>query len=343
MKIIAIIPARSGSKRIPDKNIRLCNGKPLIVYSIEQAKLSKYIDRVIVSTDSEYYADISREAGAEIPFIRPTELASDTAADLGVFRHTLRFLAENENYKPDIVVHLRPTHPVREVSDIDKMIEQLIDNETLDSVRSISPTKHTPYKMWHMDSQNNISPVAVCDIKDAYNAPFQTLPTVYMQNACIDVIRANVISENNSMSGKNICGYIQNYDFDIDTESDFLRAELHLMMKEKIKNDEKLTFCIDIDGIIANKNADLDYSKATPIVSNIKLINYLKDQGHTIILFTARGYKTGIDWKQTTEAQLKKWDVNYSELKFGKPSADIYIDDKFLNLEDLKWLNNSTI
>jgi CMP-N-acetylneuraminic acid synthetase len=343
VKIIAIIPARSGSKRLPDKNIRLCNGKPLIVYSIEQAKMSKYIDRVIVSTDSECYADISKTAGAEIPFIRPQELASDTATDLDVFRHALDWLVRNENYKPDVVVHLRPTHPVRDVTDIDNMIERLLNDENLDSVRSISPTKHTPYKMWLMDTENKLSPVAVCDIKDAYNAPFQTLPPAYMQNACIDVIRADVITEKNSMSGRNISGYIQNYDFDIDTEGDFLRAELHLMMQEKNKNNKKLTFCIDIDGIIAYKNTDLDYSKAAPNLDNIKQINNLKDQGHSIILFTARGYKTGIDWEQITKTQLHKWGVKFSELKFGKPSADIYIDDRFLNLEDLKWLSNLTI
>jgi len=127
-EILAIIPARSGSKSVKDKNIREINGKPMIAYSIEHAKASKLINRVIVSTDSEQYAAIAREYGAETPFIRPAEYAQDTSLDLEVFEHALSFLEEKEAYVPDMVVQLRPTYPIRYVEDIDKMITQMLED-----------------------------------------------------------------------------------------------------------------------------------------------------------------------------------------------------------------------
>ena len=152
-KILAIIPARSGSKSVIDKNIRLMNGKPMLAYSIEHAKESKYINRVIVSTDSEKYARIAEEYGAEVPFLRPEEFATDMALDHAVFYHALTFLEEKEKYIPELVVQLRPTYPIRDVSDIDKMIEQMLADETLDSMRCIVPALEIPYKMWICDER----------------------------------------------------------------------------------------------------------------------------------------------------------------------------------------------
>ena len=146
-KILAIIPARSGSKSVPHKNIRLINGKPMLAYSIEHAKKSKYINRIILSTDSENYAEIGKEYGAEVPFLRPDEYATDTALDIDVFYHCLDFLKKEEGYIPDIVVQLRPTYPIRNVDDIDAMIELLLENPEADSVRSIAPAKEIAYKM----------------------------------------------------------------------------------------------------------------------------------------------------------------------------------------------------
>ena len=138
-KILAVIPARSGSKSIKDKNIRLLDGKPMLAYSIEHALKSPSINRVIVSTDSQKYADIARKYGAEVPLMRPLEYATDTALDLDVFRHALSFLRESENYEPDIVVQLRPTYPIRDIQDIENMVEYLIAHPEVDSVRCIAP------------------------------------------------------------------------------------------------------------------------------------------------------------------------------------------------------------
>ena len=221
---LAVIPARSGSKSVKDKNIRTMAGKPMIAYSIEHALNAPSIDRVIVSTDSEKYAAIAREYGAEVPLIRPAEYATDTALDLDVFRHALSFLKENEGYEPDIVVQLRPTYPIRDIQDIENMIKYLREHPEVDSVRCVAYANEIPYKMWYMDEKGLLEPL-MKDIPECYNMPRQQLPKVYYQNACIDVFRANVVLEKNSMTGDNIAGYLMKENFDIDTEEDFLRAQ----------------------------------------------------------------------------------------------------------------------
>lgn len=234
MNILAIIPARSGSKSIPNKNIRLFNGKPMLTYSIEHAKASKYINRIILSTDSEEYAEIGRQYGAEVPFLRPAEYARDTSLDIEAFYHCLSYLSEVEKYYADIVVQLRPTYPIRDPSDIDAMIELMLKHADFDSVRSITPAKEIPYKMWHKNTDGTISPI-MKDIPECYNMPRQQLPQVYYQNACIDVVRGEVILKQRSMSGKRICGYEMSRNFDIDTEEEFRLAEEYLRISADSK------------------------------------------------------------------------------------------------------------
>ncbi len=336
-EILAIIPARSGSKSVKDKNIRLIDNKPMLAYSIEHALSSQYITRTIVSTDSEQYAEIARTYGAETPFLRPAEYATDTALDYDVFYHALKFLEEQEGYIPKLVVQLRPTYPTRNVSDIDRMIEQMLADETIDSMRCIAPATEIAYKMWHCASSDSdlkpgcsrITPI-MRDLPECYNMPRQQLPKVYYQNACIDVIRTNVITIQHSMSGENIVGYEMKENFDIDTEEEFKRAEEYL----KIKNGNK-RFVFDIDGVIAGFKVSLDYNMAPPMEEMIRIINKLYDLGNYIVLFTARGYVTGVDWSDVTKAQMKRWGLKYHELIFGKPNADYYVDDKMLDMKFL--------
>lgn len=330
MEVLAIIPARSGSKSVVDKNIRLINGKPMLAYSIAHAKASKYVTRVILSTDSEKYAEIGKKFGAEVPFIRPAEFATDSALDIDVFRHTLGFLKEKENYIPDIVVQLRPTYPIRNPDDIDRMVDMLINDPSADSVRCIAPAKEIAYKMWRRTEDGRIVPL-LDDIDEAYNMPRQALPPIYYQNACIDVVRTGVITKQNSMSGRKILGYEMSHNFDIDTEKDFANASAYLTLKETTNS----TFVFDIDGVIAQFCENLDYSSSGPVKSVIDVINELYDRGNKIVLFTARGYKTGIDWRDVTEKQMRDWGVKYHELKFGKPDATYYVDDKMLDLSVL--------
>lgn len=248
MNILAVIPARAGSKSVPHKNIRMIGGKPMLAHSIDHAKASKLINRIIVSTDSEEYAKIAKEYGAEVPFLRPAEYATDTALDYDVFLHALTWLEQEEGYKADIVVQLRPTYPIRDVKDIDNMIQLLIENPETDSVRSMAKATEIPYKMWLrkaavneensnigtadevMNGEKNgllrgatVQPL-MTDIKECYNMPRQELPVVYYQNACVDVFRPRVVLEQHSMSGDVILGYEMTENYDIDTEEDFLRA-----------------------------------------------------------------------------------------------------------------------
>lgn len=330
-KILALITARSGSKSVKNKNIRLINGKPMIAYSIEHARKSKYVNRIIVTTDSEEYAAIAREYGAETPFIRPAEYATDTALDIDVFRHALTWLKENEDYEPDIIVHLRPTGPVRNVDEMDKMIEMMIEDPTVDAVRSVTENTVVPHKMWYLKEDGMLDPI-MKDIPEAYNMPRQELPKTYYQNGNTDLLRPSNIWKYNSMTGKKIMGYVNSEMYDVDTEDDFERISTFMSITEGGKQ-----FVFDIDGVIALKREDLDYAQALPNEKMIAIVNQLYDMGNRIVLFTARGYVTGIDWRPVTEQQMKDWGVKYHELKMGKPNADFYIDDKFL---DMKFLYN---
>lgn len=332
-KVYVLIPARSGSKSVVDKNIRIMNNRPLLSYSIMQGLDSTMVDRVFVSTDSEKYAEIAKQYGAEAPFLRPAEYSTDTSLDIDVFRHFLEWLDGNDHEIPEILVHLRPTHPVRVPTDIDKMVELLIRHPEADSIRSVSPAKETPYKMWLFDGADTIRPLVTCGVPEAYNAPRQLLPEVYTQNACIDVIRTSTILEKNSMTGNCVMGYKMAINYDIDTEEDFLRAEHYLTLCELLKSKKRLQIVCDIDGVIAEKTEKNDYSKARPIEQNINILRALADCGHEIILHTARGYATGIDWEKLTKEQMNKWGVPCADVLFGKPNADFYIDDKMIRLD----------
>lgn len=338
MTTLALIPARAGSKSISDKNILPLAGRPMLCHSIEHALNSTEIDRVIVSTDSPEYASIATDAGAECPFLRPPEFSGDHSTDLEVFRHALKWLEINEGWCPEFVVHLRPTHPIRHPEDIDIMVRRLRDTPEADSIRSLSPAPHTPYKMWLKNPDGSLRPVAACDIPEAYNQPRQTLPETFVQNASIDVVRSRTILGKNSMTGDVILGFEMDHFFDIDTEDEFNRAKL--VMEAASFHETPRRLVVDIDGVLASIVPGNDYTRSTPLKDNIRAINSLHSKGHRVILFTARGYVTKKDWQSTTEAQLKNWGVKYHELYFGKPNADLYIDDKLISITEIRKLTN---
>ena len=282
------------------------------------------------------YAAIAREHGAEVPFLRPPEISGDLATDLETFQHALNWLRENEGYIPDILVHLRPTHPVRNPAEIDRMVEILAADPALDSVRSVAPAPETPFKMWFRDATGVLRPVVECDLAEAYNHPRQRLPKAYLQNGSIDVVRSRVILEQSSVTGRRIFGYLMEANFDIDDEAQLEKACRHLELNEAegARAHTPKTFVFDIDGVIASVVPTLDYALAEPNFEMIRAINFLHRQGHRIVLFTARGSKTGRDWQGLTRRQMAEWGVQCDELLFGKPAADYYVDDKALHLRD---------
>lgn len=348
-EVLAVIPARSGSKSIPHKNICAVAGKPLLAWTIEHAAASKRITRIIVSTDSPEYAQIARQHGGETPFLRPIALAQDDTPDLPVFRHALQWLQENECYLPDACVHLRPTCPIRDPKMIDEMVDILFADPTLDSVRTVTPVLHPPYKMWWQNAAGILSPVGreLKDVPEPWNAPRQSLPPTYLQTANIDVVRTNVITEKNSMTGDRIRGYVEQDFLDIDCQSELDDARVKLEQPPQLEGllAGRLTdprfFCFDIDGVIATLSPGNDYHLARPCQRIIQIVNALHNAGHHITLFTARGSATGIDWKGVTESQLRDWVVKYHVLRFGKPPADFYIDDRMLSLNDLNRLGEA--
>lgn len=234
-KILALIPARGGSKGVPRKNIRLLAGKPLIAHSIIAAKQSRYIDRVIVSTDDDEIAAVAREYGAEAPFLRPKELAEDLTPDYPVFEHCLDWLEGRENYRPDIVVHLRPTGPLRTPRQIDEAIELFSRHPEADSVRSVHEPERTPHKMWKMGEGPYMIPfLAGTGIAEHYNAPRQLLPKVYATNSNIGLVRYKTLREKRSVIGEKVLPYfLTEPQVDIETALDFEIAELLLKKRNE--------------------------------------------------------------------------------------------------------------
>jgi CMP-N-acetylneuraminic acid synthetase len=228
MEVLAIIPARGGSKSIPRKNLVEFYGKPLIAHSIAHSLAARRVNRTIVSTDDEEIRRVAITHGAEVPFLRPAELAGDTVLDLPVFEHALNVLQVTEGYRPDIVVHLRPTAPLRRPDWIDNAVQLLIEDPAADSVRSVSTPQSHPYRTFRLGSAGYLEPL----MKHEHPYPFlvrrQELPAFYYYNCVIDVTRPTTILTNHSMTGDHIKPFLLDADdvFDIDSGRDLEIARL---------------------------------------------------------------------------------------------------------------------
>ena len=220
-RVLGLIPARGGSKSLPRKNVRLLAGRPLIVHSIEAARASRTIDRVVVSTDDEEIAETARRHGAEVPFLRPVRLAEDDTPDLPVFRHALEWFDEHEGWQPELIVQLRPTSPLRRPEDIDRAVEMLDDRPKADSVRSVAEPLENPYKMWSVTADQWLAPILTSDLREAFNLPRQLLPAVFWQTGAIDATRRRTIMDLRSMTGEHIAPLIVDTlgAVDIDTDA----------------------------------------------------------------------------------------------------------------------------
>lgn len=234
IEVLGIITARGGSKSILKKSIAECARKPLMYYTIEAAKRATSITRLIISTDDEEMAAYAKSQGVEVPFMRPKELAEDLTPDLPVFEHVLAELKKRENYVPDMVVHLRPTTPLKKASDIDKGVEILLSHPEAQSVRSVCEPLHTPFKMYNMSGDGFLEPLlskAFPEVfekyLEAYNMPRQLLPKVWRHSGYVDIIRSEVIVDLRSMSGMKIfpLQFEDWRDVDIDSPYELSMAE----------------------------------------------------------------------------------------------------------------------
>ena len=227
-KILAIIPARGGSKRLPNKNILPLGSKPLIAWSIESTKESKYIDNIIVSTDSQTIYDVAKEYGASTPFIRPAELAQDDTRSIDVVIHALEYY-KDEMY--DYVILLQPTSPLRDATDIDAAIEYLFEKEA-DSVIGVCEVVHSP--LWSNTLDENLSMDNFLD--DKYNnSRSQDLPIYYRINGAFYMSKVSSVLENETFFvKKNIYAHIMSpeHSADIDTKLDFMISQALIKIKE---------------------------------------------------------------------------------------------------------------
>lgn len=227
-KILAVIPARGGSKEIPKKNIFPLYGKPLIKYTFDAVKGSKLINRIIVSTDDNEIAEVARKNRIEVPFMRPKELAEDNTPTLPVIRHAVEFMGKEHSYKPNIVMLLQPTAPLRKSYHIDEALGLLMNNPDADSVVSVTEVPH------------QYNPYFVMKIEDGllkfYNEDAikytrrQSLPKVYSRNGAIYAFRLETLNKKNSLYGDTCLPYVMSFgeSANIDTMYDLMMAEIFL-------------------------------------------------------------------------------------------------------------------
>jgi N-acylneuraminate cytidylyltransferase len=318
-EVLALIPARGGSKGIPRKNIRLFAGYPLIAWSIAAAKQSGLVTRVLVSTDDEEIAAVAREWGAETPFLRPSEFAQDKTTDLPVFEHALKWLKDVEGYRPDVIVQLRPTSPIRPRTLVDDAIHILLEHPDADCVRGVVPAAQNPFKMWRFSGEGKpLHPLLEMDgIAEPYNAPRQILPPVYWQTGHIDAIRDATISQKKSLTGDVIYPLLidPKYTVDIDTLPDWAKYEalvysgLEIVSPGKsrraIPKAIKMIIC-DFDGVVTDNLVITDQDGKESIVasrSDSMHIKKLREMGIELMFLSseinpvvmARAKKLGVE------------------------------------------------
>ena len=221
-KILAIIPAREGSKGLPEKNIKILAGKPLIAWTIEQAKKSKYIDRLIVSTDDKKIAKIALGFGAEVPWLRPKKLAHDKSKIIDVIFHSLNSL-KKEKYIPNIIILLQPTSPLRIDKDIDSALE-IFFRKKAESLISISEFRHSPFCSFKINRRKYLEPVFTWDY---FKKRRQDLTKVYLPNGAIYISTPKTLLKHKGFYFNKITPYIMPTErsVDIDDGVDFYLAE----------------------------------------------------------------------------------------------------------------------
>jgi len=301
--VLALIPARGGSKGIPRKNIRTFAGYPLIAWSIAAAKQASCVSRVVVSTDDEEIAAVAREYGAETPFLRPAELAQDTTTDLPVFEHALTRLEEAEGYRPDFVIQLRPTSPVRPKDCLDSAVKLLREHADADCVRGVVPAGQNPHKMWRFAGEGRpMRPLLEVEgIAEPYNAPRQILPPVYWQTGHIDAIRVSTIKQKKSLTGDVIYPLVidPRYTVDIDNLSDWVKYEalvysgLEMVIPGRTKRPMPgkidLLIC-DFDGVITDNRVWVDQDGTESIAayrSDSMRVGELRELGIEVMIISS--------------------------------------------------------
>ena len=231
LRVLAVVPARGGSKGNPRKNLQLLAGKPLVALAVEAARAASLVSRVVCSTDDPEIAEVARAAGAEVPFLRPAALAQDSTEDWPVFKHALDWFDRQEAWQPQLVVNLRPTSPLRTPRHVDEGIRLLVESR-VDSVKAVCLARQHPHKMWLRHPDGRMEPFLKTAFRLARgpDVPRAQLEDVYWQNGVVDVTRRDLILEQGIMIGGRVAGLVTEpeYSIDIDTPLDLALAELLL-------------------------------------------------------------------------------------------------------------------
>ena len=353
-EVLAIIPARGGSKGIPRKNILDFAGYPLIAYSIIAGLQSNLVTRTVVSTDDEEIAQVAKSWGAEVPFLRPSELAEDNTLDYPVIRHCLDWLQEHEGYQPAVVVQLRPTSPIRPLGCVDAAVQSLLDNPGADCVRGVVPSGQNPFKMWTIDAQSGVmKPLLQLEgVQEPYNAPRQALPKVYWQTGHIDAIRTETILDKLSLTGDVILPLMidPKYTVDIDLPSDWKTSE-RLIFEGSLKFydpankrrafPKKISYLVlDFDGVLTDNRVWVDQDGRESIASS---------RSDSLGLEILR-HKTGIEvfvlsreTNPVVSARCKKLDIPVLQsVKDKKEALATFIKENNIPSAEIVYVGNDT-
>ena len=235
-RIIALIPARAGSKAVPGKNIRLLADRPLLAWTIAACRKTPSIARVVVSTDSPDYAVLAKNWGAETPFLRPTDISKDHSTDYEFITHALDWLARDGD-SPEFIVHMRPTTPLRDPNLVERAIQTFIATHTATALRSVHEMPESAYKSFEMAPSGLLKQLGSSNTKlDSANNARQQYPVTYQANGYVDVLSTSFIRETGLIHGNHVLPFVTPTVVEVDTEEDFAHLEFQVVRQPKIIN-----------------------------------------------------------------------------------------------------------
>ena len=227
--VVAIIPARSGSKSVRDKNIALLAGFPVLAYSIAAARMSSMVGRIILSTDSERYAEIGRRFGAEVPFLRPTEISTDRSTDRQFMEHAMTWVRDHEGSVPELWMHLRPTTPLRDPTHLDEAVDLIRSCPAATALRSAHECSESPFKWFRLNADGYLTALTSDDTSlDRFNLPRQAYPTVYIPDGYVDLVRASFVFGTTLFHGDKVLGYESPFCIEVDSQQELDRLEFQV-------------------------------------------------------------------------------------------------------------------
>jgi len=234
--IVALIPARSGSKGVVHKNIRLLGGHQLLEWSIRACQLASLVDRIVVSTDSEQYAENVIKMGAEVPFLRPAQISTDQSTDYDFIKHALDWFSRNGD-EPDYIVHIRPTTPFRNPSLIDEAINLFIQNRRATALRSVHPMSESAYKTFEIAAAGQLKRIGYSSTDlDGANSARQSFPKTFTANGYVDVLSTQFIRKAGLIHGDHVLPFITPSVTEVDTEDDFKLLEFEISKNPELLN-----------------------------------------------------------------------------------------------------------